>query len=292
MKKLLALLLLFGIVGCATMEEQMIAYESLGKNKASAIVIEPNFRNDGALEYDSLTGKWSPISKDCTTKGDKICFVSDWALLIEETFQCYDQQTEAVARKCALDACSFGNWVFWGTCILNDVNGKDVTNEEVDRLIAEKISVTEQTYLRNEVRREAAANKLEFDRLQKARLAEYKKEQEQKQMQSYIDSKKRLCTSYGFVGENAIAGCVQSEIKSDILNFQNQQAYANAQARANAQSRSRAMSSYSRCLSTAGETFGSCANAWNGYTPKPAKKVYKCDYDVFGNQISSTCREQ
>ena len=73
--------------------------------------------------------------------------------------------------------------------------------------------------------------------------------------------------------------------------MQQQQAYANAQARANAERRNNALSNMGRCLS-AEANFAACSNAWGGYTPKPPKKVYKCDYDVFGNQISSTCREQ
>ena len=116
-------------------------------------------------------------------------------------------------------------------------------------------------------------------------------ERKQKQLVAFIEGKKSICKAYGFTEENAIATCVQTEINNEITRFQAQQVYANAQARANAAQRNNALSNMGRCLSTEGN-FAACGNAWNGYTPKPAKKVYRCDYDVFGNQITSTCREK
>ena len=112
-----------------------------------------------------------------------------------------------------------------------------------------------------------------------------------KKHKDYISAMRKTCKGYGFESQNAIAMCIQTEINNEITRFENQQVYANAQARANAAQRNNALSSMGRCLSNEG-SFAACGNAWNGYTPKPAKKVYKCDYDVFGNQISSTCREQ
>ena len=91
-----------------------------------------------------------------------------------------------------------------------------------------------------------------------------------------------------FKEENAIAGCVQTEINNELLRQQKVQTYANSQARANAIQRNNALSNMGRCLSTEGN-FAACSNAWNGYTPK---RVVKCDYDMFGNKITSTCREQ
>ena len=52
-----------------------------------------------------------------------------------------------------------------------------------------------------------------------------------------------------------------------------------------------ALSNYGRCLGTQGETFSSCSNAWQGYTP-PRKTVTKCRYDSFGNVITGTCTTQ
>ena len=48
-----------------------------------------------------------------------------------------------------------------------------------------------------------------------------------KQYQDYINTKKRLCKSYGFTEENAIARCVQQEISNEIANLKQQQIYAN-----------------------------------------------------------------
>jgi hypothetical protein len=104
----------------------------------------------------------------------------------------------------------------------------------------------------------------------------------------YIDQKKAVCMSYGFKEENAIAGCVQTEINNEVLRQQQVQTYANAQARSNAIQRNNALSNMGACLQTEG-SFGACANAWQGYTPK---KVVKCSFDAFGNKITSTCREQ
>ena len=123
--------------------------------------------------------------------------------------------------------------------------------------------------------------------LNKLKLAQ--QNQQKQQMAKYISGKRQLCQSYGFTGEDATARCVQQEINNDIATLRQQQAYANTQARATAQARANGLSNYGRCLSTAGETFSSCSNAWNGYTPKA---VYKCQYDAFGNQITSTCRQQ
>ena len=126
--------------------------------------------------------------------------------------------------------------------------------------------------------------------LQQAKINQQEK-QKQAQALAWLERFKNICRAYGFKSENALATCVQTEINNEYNRMMQQQSYANEQARANAQARSNSMNSYSRCLSTEG-SFSACANAWQGYTPKPPKKIYKCDYDVFGNQISSTCREQ
>ena len=97
-----------------------------------------------------------------------------------------------------------------------------------------------------------------------------------------------MCVSYGFTEENAIASCVQTEINNEIMRMQQAQAYANAQARSNAARRNQALSNMGRCLSTEG-SFSACSNAWNGYTPP---KTTVCEFDAFGNKITSTCRTQ
>ena len=113
-------------------------------------------------------------------------------------------------------------------------------------------------------------------------------EREMEKLITFIEQKKSICRAYGFKEENAIATCVQTEINNEIMRMQQAQTYANAQARGNAAQRSNALSNMGRCLSTEGN-FGACANAWQGYTPP---KVTKCEYDVFGNVIRSTCKTQ
>lgn len=266
------------IVSCSSVEKEMAAYESLNNNKASAFVIEANIVNDYSSNYNDNNSKY------CTSKSDKKeCFkINYWYNAFNTTFQCSDKETENIAMACALEKCNSGNRSWWGQpCVLNDVNGKDVTNESLDYLLLMHTKKTENIYIAQQVARKAATDKAEFDRLQKI-------EAEQKRLQAYIESKKMLCASYGFKEENAIASCVQTEINNEIMRMQQVQAYANAQARANAAQRSNALSNMGRCLSTEGN-FGACANAWQGYTPP---KVTNCQYDVFGNVIRSTCKTQ
>jgi len=310
MKKLLALLLLFGIVGCEISPD--IAYEEkYSKYKPfAAVSIAPGM---------SLN-----LNPNCSDMGGGCEF--------DKRFYCELKDSIDDAKACAISECqkfydvkNSPNWIsqdnlscltydlgegsyisenpyFYARLRLNNSDTPDVREykQALQKNNKNYLNTVERTKIKkraDSIRRAEAQREKEKRKAEQLARAEKKKiEQQQAQYQSYVDGKKRLCTSYGFVGENAIAKCVQTEISNEITRLQNQiaqaQANANAQARANTQSRSRAMSNYSRCLSTAGETFGSCANAWNGYTPKPAKKVYRCDYDVFGNQISSTCREQ
>jgi len=70
----------------------------------------------------------------------------------------------------------------------------------------------------------------------------------------------------------------------------NQQRAQNNVTRQNNLTRSEKIGNFGRCLAEG--TFYSCSDSWNGYTSPPPKKVYKCEYDTFGNRISSTCTEQ
>ncbi|MDA0345399.1 MAG: hypothetical protein O3C54_05500 [Proteobacteria bacterium] len=159
-------------------------------------------------------------------------------------------QTIAQARANALNNCYKYNRN--ATCIIERVNNSFVINESLAEL-------------------------------NNARIA-----QQQQQYQNYINQKQSLCRSYGYSSQDAIAMCVQQEINNERSRLYAQQAQANAQAQADHQRRMNALSNYGRCLGTEGETFGSCANAWQGYTP-PKKTVTQCRYDTFGNIINGTC---
>jgi hypothetical protein len=138
-----------------------------------------------------------------------------------------------------------------------------------------------------QIQRESMQRKAKQEEERRRQIAQA----QQAQYENYINSKKSICMSYGFTEDNAIATCVQREITNERNLLAAQQAQANAQAQADYQRRMNALSNYGRCLGTQGETFSSCANAWQGYTP-PTKTVTKCQYDVFGNVITSTCKTQ
>ena len=91
-------------------------------------------------------------------------------------------------------------------------------------------------------------------------------------------------------------GSKQIELEAKIAGLEAKSADWNARqqdrAYQNNQKRDKAIGNWARCLGTPGENMATCSNAWQGYTPPAPKKVYKCDYDTFGNRISSTCREQ
>jgi hypothetical protein len=122
---------------------------------------------------------------------------------------------------------------------------------------------------------------------------EFQKKQRVEMLQ-VINRFKELCQNYGFTSDNAIAICIQKEI-NDEKNRLQQQSYAQQQnyrvPQEKAQPNYDALSNYGRCLGTQGETFSSCSNAWQGYTP-PKKTVTKCRYDAFGNTITGTCTTQ
>ena len=123
----------------------------------------------------------------------------------------------------------------------------------------------------------------------KKRIAQAKKAQYENLIKQYQST----CRSYGFNEDNAIASCVQQEINNERARLNALQAQANAQAQADYQRRNKALSNYGRCLSTQGETFSSCSNAWQGYTPPPPKKEYEtdCDIDYYYDEIRCKTRE-
>ena len=119
---------------------------------------------------------------------------------------------------------------------------------------------------------------------------------QKEQLANTIEELKNTCKSYGFSSNDAIASCVQKEINLERDRVQAQQiAKQNQpiiqQAQPNSGPNWDALSNYGRCLGTQGETFSSCSNAWQGYTP-PRKTVTKCRYDSFGNVITGTCTTQ
>jgi hypothetical protein len=122
-------------------------------------------------------------------------------------------------------------------------------------------------------------------RLEAARQNELK--QQQIKLEVYVNEKKSLCMSYGFEGVNAIATCVQKEINLEKERMQQKSILVQQSTGLNYD----AIGNYGRCLGTQGETFSSCSNAWQGYTP-PKKTVTKCRYDTFGNVITGTCTTQ
>ena len=122
---------------------------------------------------------------------------------------------------------------------------------------------------------------------------------QEEQLANTIEELKNTCKSYGFSSNDAIASCVQKEINLERDRIQAQQiAKQNQPITQQVQPSYRnsgpnwdALGNYGRCLGTQGETFSSCSNAWQGYTP-PKKTVTKCRYDTFGNVITGTCTTQ
>jgi len=309
MKKLLALLLLFGIVGCET-PSNVVYGEQYSKYKSFAAVsiapgmsleLNPNCFQGTGCEFDL---RFYCDSKD-SIENAKSCAIS-------ECQKFYDVKNNPRWKSkdnlsCLAYDLGEGSYVslnpyFYARLRLDenddDKNVRDYKNalQKNNKNYINDVELAKIEKINNKIRKEKARQE-QIKRNKQAKIAAQKaqREAELARFQAFLNGKKNTCRAYGFTEENAIATCVQTEINNEITRLQQQiqqqQAYANAQARANAVRRNSAFSNMGRCLS-AEASFAACSNAWSGYTPKPPKKVYKCDYDVFGNQISSTCREQ
>ena len=142
-----------------------------------------------------------------------------------------------------------------------------------------------------QIQNENRQRKAQAEAQRQQRIAQAK----QAQYENLIKQYQSTCRSYGFNEDNAIATCVQREINLERDRIQGRlnalNAQQNQQIYQDNQRRNQALSNYGRCLSTQGETFSSCSNAWQGYTP-PKKTVTKCRYDAFGNTIRGTCTTQ
>ena len=320
MKKLLALLLLIGIVGCETpsnvvYEEQYSKYKSFAAVSIApgmSLELNPNCFQGTGCEYDL---RFYCDSED-SIENAKSCAISK----CQKFYDVKNNQRWKSKDNLSCLAYDLGegsyvslNPYFYARLRLDenddDKNVRDYKNalqknnknyiNDVEfarsEKLKDKIRKAQARREQQERKKEQLARLEKINREAKIEAEKAQREAELARFQAFLNGKKNTCRAYGFTEENAIAKCVQTEINNEITRFQQQmqqqQAYANAQARANAARRNNAFSNMGRCLS-AEASFAACSNAWNGYTPKPAKKVYKCDYDVFGNQISSTCREQ
>ena len=117
---------------------------------------------------------------------------------------------------------------------------------------------------------------------------------ERERYEAFVQEKKQLCISYGYVNENSIAACVQKEISDEKDRLLAQQAQAErirAQAYAEAEAQRRkgmdALGNYGRCLQNEGN-LSACNNAWQGYTPNQNQI---CNFKSWeGLIVSGDCR--
>jgi len=186
---------------------------------------------------------------------------------------------DSVMLKCINDG--------WESCLIGGTGDKDTNGwllggnngSNREKIVKEKLAIN-----KNKIQKQIKQKELQAW---------------QEKFMAYIETLKSNCMSYGFSEDEAIATCVQREInlerdrlQAKQIAKQNQSIIRQVQpSYRNSKPNYDALSSMGRCLQNE-SSFAACSNAWSGYTPKPAKKVYKCDYDTFGNQISSTCREQ
>ena len=298
MKKLLALLLLFGIVGCASLSP----YQNLPDYKATAFLPgNDSFARDitGTYTYfwswrdawvcsgkETLDDAMRCAIKNCektmsTTRSKNIKFIIE-----PIPYKC-------IARNLSEDKTAVASSEIpqMETLKASGLYEEMLTYNTKLLLNAESLSKQSQDEFNKANRKLVDARNIE--RRDEALLKEA--ENLKNQFIAFINQKKELCKVYGFKTDDAIATCVQNEVNTEVSRLQSKLALeklnTNQQSQNRAYAKNRALNSYGRCLLNEGN-FAACGNAWNGYTPKPAKKVYRCDYDVFGNQITSTCREK
>ena len=202
MKKLLALLLLFGIVGCAV------------TSAMSGVQVSHQFSEawDGVLieSYDDLETHSSKVRAEAMTTTDGRTYHRSQAVGLAQYNKNWNTEQDAV------------NWhtksrceqLYKAECVISregsniiyanyedykaDKKLKDIKNEEYRQRLADLNDQAE----------------LEFIMADRQKQITYKQRQEEQKL-AVIHALKERCISYGFTGTNNIASCVQREAKHD-----------------------------------------------------------------------------
>ena len=312
MKKIILILLFFGISGCVSppslsyLPDYKANAFAPGNNYLSSIV-KGNFF--GIYDEYACSGKntldeaMNCAIQKCETgmskRSNKLAMHTPYLVPYQcVAFHLYDDSVKSSSDVPQITYIPGVRWEFF------------VRNSAVEKIYISNTELQNQARIDSVEHLSLARRSLEIKKqktlaAQKEKAAEtlrLKKQKEEEaleqQFQLFVEQKKKICESYGFKGDNAIAACVQKEInleKDRIL--ANQMAQKNQPIIQQVQPGYRnsgpnydALSSMGSCLQNEG-SFAACSNAWQGYTP-PRKTVTKCRYDSFGNVITGTCTTQ
>ena len=272
MKNILLTLMVFGIVGCAVNPPVSNIYDSDNET----------YYSPSAVKIDAVPSPRAQITNNGAIKAGL------GNMYPKQYYVCSGRDLDKIVQFC-LKQCAIhlGEDKAKSYCRVYRVGETPGQRQIIEKTTAynndlNKIKPDIWTQRRNSAQ---LVKENQVKRLEAARQSELR--QQQIKLEAYVSEKKSLCMSYGFEGDNAIATCVQREINLEKDRLKQQPIIVQQSSGPNYD----ALSNYARCLGTQGETFSSCSNAWQGYTP-PRKTVTKCRYDSFGNVITGTCTTQ
>ena len=209
MKKLLALLLLFGIVGCASVAPGFGVIESSHDTQVFSKVPE-GYTGGGTVFDASPIHYWRSVTVsnyDNLTSGQDLRKGEAMNIATGETFHIGNYPTQTFIRineyefeKTLKDNCYE---IYKSECVISKLDD-EIYYSSQEEYRAEQIR--RQEYVAN-AKIKAAKDERELQET-------IKREQEEKKM-AVIHALKERCISYGFTGSNNIAACVQREAQHD-----------------------------------------------------------------------------